>query len=33
MVVNASQVEIFTLGIRNTENQTNALTVKDIMMP
>ena len=33
MVVNAFQVETFILGIRNTENQTNALMVKEVMMP
>ena len=33
MVVNAFQVETFILGIRNTENQTDALMVKEVMMP
>ena len=33
MVVNAFQVQTFILGMRNTENQTNALMVKDVMMP
>ena len=33
MVVNVFQEENFTLGTRNTENQTNALTVKEVMMP